>query len=57
MRFLKPILLLTASPALAEAFVRPTPQAQSTTAEFWFALATIALCLALYAVHWMVARR
>ncbi len=57
MRFLAPTLLLTASPAFAKVFDRPIPQAQSATAEFWFALATIALCLALYAVHWIVDRR
>ncbi len=57
MRILTPILLFASSPAFAVAFDRPTPQAQSATAEFWFALATIALCLALYAVHWIVDRR
>lgn len=44
-------------PALAKAFDRPIPQAQSATAEFWFALACIALVLALAAVARLVARR
>ncbi len=57
MRILAPIMLFASSPAFAGAFDRPIPQAQSATAEFWFAMATVALCLALYAVHWMVARR
>ena len=43
--------------AHAGAFDRPVPQAQSATAEFWFATSAIAFCLALYAVHKMVARR
>ena len=34
-------------PALAEAYSRPVPQAQSATAEFWFAIASLALIGAL----------
>ena len=45
------------APALAEAFDRPLPNAQSATAEFWFALATLALVLSLVAVGWLVHRR
>ncbi|ATG45480.1 hypothetical protein PhaeoP18_03826 (plasmid) [Phaeobacter piscinae] len=48
---------ITALPALATGFDRPAPQAQSATAEFWFALACIALVLALAAVHVLVRRR
>ncbi len=44
-------------PALAEAYNRPIPQAQSATAEFWFALASIALIAALVFVARLVAQR
>jgi len=43
-----------ASPALAEAFNRPIPQAQSATAEFWYALACIALVVSMVAVQRLV---
>ncbi|WP_417211702.1 protein NnrT [Antarctobacter sp.] len=46
-----------AAPAWAEGFDRPIPQAQSATAEFWYALACIALVLAMIAVHRLVSRR
>lgn len=48
---------LMASPVRAEAFDRPIPQAQSATAEFWYALACIALVLAMVAVQQLVSRR
>jgi hypothetical protein len=48
---------LAAAPALAVSFDRPVPQAQSATAEHWFALGAIALIAALVAVQWLVARR
>ena len=58
MRFLAlPFLLLLAHPALAEGFDRPIPQAQSATAELWFALACVALVAALVVVQRLVARR
>lgn len=44
-------------PALGEAYNRPVPQAQSATAEFWFALASLALIAALVLVARLVARR
>jgi hypothetical protein len=47
---------IAASPLLAEGFDRPIPQAQSATAEFWFALGSIALIAALVLVHRLVAR-
>jgi hypothetical protein len=50
-------LALSASPALAEAFERPIPQAQSATAEFWYAAACLAFLAALVAVQRLVARR
>jgi hypothetical protein len=51
------LLALRASPALAEAFDRPIPQAQSATAEVWYALACLALVVAMIAVQRLVARR
>lgn len=47
---------LMATPVLAEAFDRPIPQAQSATAEFWFALGSLALIAALVLVQRLVAR-
>ncbi len=46
-----------ASPVSADAFDRPIPQAQSATAEFWYALACLALVVAMIAVQRLVARR
>jgi len=58
MHRLMPLLLaLRASPALAEGFDRPIPQAQSATAEVWYALACLALVVAMIAVQRLVARR
>jgi hypothetical protein len=48
---------LAALPALAEGFDRPIPQAQSATAEFWYAMACLALLAAMVAVQRLVARR
>ena len=48
---------LMAAPVFAGGFDRPIPQAQSATAEFWYALACVALILAMIAVHRLVARR
>ncbi|UYV36513.1 protein NnrT [Rhodobacteraceae bacterium D3-12] len=48
---------LLATPALAEAYKRPIPQAQSATAEFWYALACVALIVAMVVVHRLVSRR
>ena len=50
-------LLIAPSLAAAEAFQRPIPQAQTAVAEFWFAIAAVALLLALVAVQWLVSRR
>lgn len=49
--------LLAASPMLADGFDRPIPQAQSATAEFWYALACLALVAAMVAVQRLVSRR
>lgn len=46
-----------ASPVLAEGFDRPIPQAQSATAEFWYALACLALVAAMVVVQRLVSRR
>lgn len=51
------LAFLAASPALAEAYNRPIPQAQSATAEFWYAMACLTLVAAMYAVHRMVMRK
>ena len=48
---------LLATPGIAKAFDRPIPQAQSATAELWYALACLALILAMIAVQRLVARR
>ncbi|WP_420556185.1 protein NnrT [Roseovarius sp.] len=56
-RLILPIATLFASPAIAESFDRPIPQAQSATAEFWYAMACIALLAAMLAVHGLVSRR
>ncbi len=55
MRYL--ILILLASPVAAESFDRPIPQAQSATAEFWFAMASILLIAALWLVNHLVMRK
>jgi hypothetical protein len=57
MRLFALIPLLLASPAFAEAFDRPIPQAQSATAEFWFAFASVMLIAALALVHHLVMRK
>ncbi len=49
--------MLLPAAALAEEFQRPIPQAQSATAEAWFFAASVALLLALLAVHMLVRRR
>jgi len=49
--------VLIASPALAKSFDRPIPQAQSATAEFWYALACLALIASMIAVQRLVSRR
>jgi hypothetical protein len=56
MRYILPLILL-APPAFADGFDRPIPQPQSATAEFWYALACIALIGAMIAVQRLVARR
>lgn len=58
MRILTAILAtMLASPALASSFERPIPQAQSATAELWFAMGSIALIAALVLVQRLVSRK
>ena len=49
--------MLIASQSLAKSFDRPIPQAQSATAEFWYALACLALIVSMIAVQRLVSRR
>lgn len=56
MRLLAFLVAALPAAALAEAFDRPIPQAQSATAEIWFAIATLALIASLVAVARIVAR-
>ena len=48
---------LIAFPVLAGGFDRPIPQAQSATAEFWYALACLALVVAMVVVQRLVSRK
>ncbi|MCX7566156.1 protein NnrT [Sulfitobacter sp. F26169L] len=57
MRYLTPFLMVIASPVWAAGFERPIPQAQSATAEMWFALASIMLIAALALVNYLVMRK
>ncbi len=57
MRISTLFLTLIATPALAEAFERPIPQAQSATAEIWFAVASVVLIAALWLVNHLVMRK
>ncbi len=50
------MICLSATTSIAQEFDPPIPQAQSATAEFWFALGSVALIAALALVHWLVAR-
>lgn len=56
-RLILSFAILFASPAIADSFDRPIPQAQSATAEFWYALACIALIASMIAVQTLVSRR
>ncbi|MEM0950104.1 MAG: protein NnrT [Pseudomonadota bacterium] len=60
MRFLHTltgVFVFAGSRLFAEGFDRPIPQAQSATAEFWYALACITLVLSMVVVQWLVSRR
>ncbi|SEL20442.1 hypothetical protein SAMN05421666_2204 [Roseovarius nanhaiticus] len=51
------IAIALATSASAEGFDRPIPQAQSATAEFWYAVACVGLIAAMVLVQRLVARR
>jgi len=51
------LISFMASPLVAESYDRPIPQAQSATAEFWYAMACLALIAAMVAVQRLVSRR
>lgn len=57
MRICTFLLAVLASPALADGFDRPIPQAQSATAEIWFAIAAVVLVAALWLVNHLVMRK
>lgn len=50
-------LAFAPSAALSQGFDRPIPNPQSATAEWWFFGASVALLVALLAVHLLVRRR
>lgn len=56
-RTLTLLAIALAHPAFAAPFSRPIPQAQSATAELSFAIAAVALIVALWVVHKLVTRR
>lgn len=57
MRFLTLGFTVLSTSAFAESFDRPIPQAQSATAELWFAAASLTLLIALYVVQRLVMRK
>jgi hypothetical protein len=60
MRFFLPLtcaFVLAGSRLFADGFDRPIPQAQSATAEFWYASASITLVLSMVVVQWLVSRK
>ncbi|MGC3939698.1 hypothetical protein ACOTTU_17980 [Roseobacter sp. EG26] len=57
MRIFFVILLSAPSAVTADGYIRPIPQPQSATAEFWFLAASLALIGALWGVHRLVSRR
>jgi len=57
LRLIVALATVFASPTFADSFDRPIPQAQSATAEFWYAVACIALIAFMIAVQTLVSRR
>ncbi|WP_210528211.1 hypothetical protein [Rubellimicrobium arenae] len=57
MRILSALLAMLPAVAMAEPFAPPVPQAQTSEAEFWYAVASVAMLLTLLAVQRLVARR
>ncbi len=57
MRHLLPLLLLLPAPVLAAPFERPLPQGETGAAAISYAIASVALVVALGAAQWLVSRR
>ena len=57
MRILIALLTLLPASAWAEGFQLPTPEPQTSEAEFWYAVASVAMILMLAAAGWLVRRR
>lgn len=57
MRRLLSLLLLIPAPVLAAPFERPVPQGETGAAAVSYAVASLALVLALGAAQWLVSRR
>jgi hypothetical protein len=57
MRRLLPLFALLPTPLLAEGLERPVPQGETGVAAVSYALASLALVLALGAAQWLVSRR
>lgn len=57
MRRLLPLLAFIPTPLLAATFERPVPQGETGAAAVSYALASLALVLALGAAQWLVRRR
>ena len=57
MRFLITLLTLLPGAALAEAAASTAPQPMTAEAEFWYAVASVAMILSLIAAGWLVKHR
>ena len=57
MRFFLPLLALLPAPVFSAPFERPVPQGETGAAALSYALASLALILALGVAQWLVRRR
>jgi hypothetical protein len=57
MRILIALLTLLPAAALAEGFQPQAPVSQTSEAEFWYAVASVAMILMLAAAGWLVRQR
>lgn len=57
MRLLPLSVLLLPAPVLAAAFERPVPQGETGSAAISYAIASVALVLALGVAQWLISRR
>jgi hypothetical protein len=57
MRFLLALLTLLPAAAWAQGLQPQAPAPQTTEAEFWYAMASVAMILTLAAAGWMARRR